>query len=174
MHGKGHIAAGLITGIVSSCFLFANPFEPVSIGVFTAASLLGGLTPDIDMPTSTIGKPLKPISKLINKLFGHRTITHAVFWIIPIVFLIWRFSGFEGVRYHFLTVALQGYLCGFLSHLLGDMMTTGGIPLLYPLKTKRYKTFKNKAGVADNIVVVYICIIWIVCCAGWHFKELII
>lgn len=161
MHGKGHLAAGLITGAISSCFLYISPVKPLNIAVFTISSVLGGLMPDIDMPTSTIGKPLKPISKLINKLFGHRTITHAAFWIIPILLLILKFQNETTVSYHLLCIFLEGYLCGFLSHLLGDMMTTGGIPLLYPLQRKRYKLFKNKAGVADSIVVIYVCIVFI-------------
>jgi inner membrane protein len=81
MTSPNHIAGGIvITGILSSLWninIFANPFS-IIITVF------GSLLPDIDHTKSLIGKLFFPISKQIAKKYGHRTITHSLFFLFTV------------------------------------------------------------------------------------------
>ena len=43
-----------------------------------AASLLLALLPDTDTPKSLIGSLLRPISRLLERRIGHRTVTHSL------------------------------------------------------------------------------------------------
>ena len=53
--------------------LFEYPPDPVSWGLAGAASLL----PDIDLPTSRLGRALFWASTRLERRFGHRTVTHS-------------------------------------------------------------------------------------------------
>jgi len=45
--------------------------------IYIAATVVGALIPDIDYTKFMIGKIFRPISKYLNRRFGHRTITHS-------------------------------------------------------------------------------------------------
>ena len=94
-------------------------FDPVLVFLGAVACLL----PDIDTPHSFIGKLLKPISKYINKRYGHRTIMHS-FLILAIIFFSTLLTG----NVNIITVLTIGY---FL-HMFFDMLNPAGVPLLYP------------------------------------------
>ena len=48
----------------------------------TALASLAALLPDIDHPESLIGRVFLPLSKYIQRKYGHRTVTHSVFAIL--------------------------------------------------------------------------------------------
>lgn len=111
MLGRTHVIAGAIAGY---------SVYPHFTGIFVGG--LGGLLPDIDEPGSLLGRRLPFISYPLNGIFGHRTVTHSLAFVIAITLLVMPFS------YH-LALALG---MGLLSHLIGDMIT-GKIKLLWPL-----------------------------------------
>jgi membrane-bound metal-dependent hydrolase YbcI (DUF457 family) len=91
----------------------------------SAALVIGSLLPDIDTTQSGLGKFIKPVSRLIERRFGHRTITHSflgavIFQVIasPLLWLNPR--------------AFWMLLLGVLSHLVLDTWNIIGVPLLYP------------------------------------------
>lgn len=96
---------------------------------------LGSLLPDIDHPQSYLGRRLRILSVPINKLFGHRGFTHSIFFtlLLGIATAPWWAVN---------PLFFGGLLLGYSSHLLADMTTPSGVPLLYPDK-KRYKFFKK-------------------------------
>ena len=55
----------------------ATVFECETSLISWAIAALFSLMPDIDLPTSKIGRPLFFISVPLEKQFGHRTITHS-------------------------------------------------------------------------------------------------
>ena len=131
MRAPNHIAGGIVFTAFVSSFFEANPIESwgtISIVVF------GSLLPDIDHTKSIIGKVFLPISKWLNKRYGHRTITHSIFALF-LVSLISSFieSTFFGSRSYSLFLSLA-----YLSHLIFDMMTVQGVPLLYPWKKNKF------------------------------------
>jgi inner membrane protein len=54
--------------------VFEYQTDPVSWGL----AILFSFMPDIDIPTSRVGRPLFFISVPLEKRFGHRTITHSM------------------------------------------------------------------------------------------------
>ena len=125
MTAPNHIIGGIvITGLFGSFLnlnILANP-------IFIASTILGSLIPDIDYSKSTIGKIFRPISKYLNRRFGHRTITHSLLAMFGSFLL---FAIIEATFFDRTTTA-KIYLLGFFSHLVLDMMTVQGVPLFYP------------------------------------------
>lgn len=149
MKGKSHLTCGLIAGIgcaaISLKFKNISPTQFVSIAACSSAA---SLLPDIDMPNSKLGKKFGFISKIINKLFGHRTITHTFLWIIPLIILLYKYSETE---YSYI---LAGTLVGFVTHIFSDTMTRGGVPWFWPFKRKRYHLTNVNSGERDYIFVI--------------------
>ena len=129
MQGFNHVAGGIaFTGIFAS-FTDVNIFEkPEYIGLTVFCSLL----PDIDTTNSILGKSVYPLAKYISVKFGHRTITHSVFFLIAICLII---SVFEYNIYHHTTIVKIAFF-GILSHDIFDMCTKQGIPFFYPFSRR--------------------------------------
>ncbi|MCD8181027.1 MAG: metal-dependent hydrolase [Firmicutes bacterium] len=144
MRGKTHAAAGLATGLalVLACQnnVIAEPTIAMQIGT-AALAALGSLTPDIDLPESTIGSKVKPISTVLNKTFGHRTLFHSPLLYAVIFLLTFKLN---------LCLALA-FALGAVSHLLLDMLNQKGIPLLYPWKKTVHIASFSSDGIADLI-----------------------
>lgn len=125
MTAPNHVAGGIIfTGLFCSFFsinIFANP-------VFISITFIGSLLPDIDHTKSWIGKSVYPIAKWLSRNYGHRTITHSIFFLIGI-FLISAFIEKNFRDDYSISIIL---FFSILSHLIFDMVTLAGIPLFYP------------------------------------------
>ncbi|MCB9290703.1 MAG: metal-dependent hydrolase [Lewinellaceae bacterium] len=126
MRAPNHIAGGLVfTGICSS-LSGVNVFaSPVYLGLAISASLL----PDIDHPKTLIGSLLKPISVTINRRYGHRTITHSG---VTLTILTLILAIIEKLAAGSNSLSLV-FFFAYFSHLMLDMMTLQGVPLLYPI-----------------------------------------
>jgi inner membrane protein len=125
MTAPNHITGGIVfTGLFCSFFsinIFANP-------VFIGVTVLGSLLPDIDHTKSWIGKSVYPIAKWLSRNYGHRTITHSIFFLIGI-FLISLFIEKNFREDYSISTIL---FFSILSHFIFDMVTLAGIPLFYP------------------------------------------
>jgi inner membrane protein len=125
MTAPNHLTGGIVfTGLFCSFFsinIFSSPF-------FIGFTLFGSLLPDIDHTRSWIGKFFYPIAKYISINYGHRTITHSIFFLIGIiVFSIFMERNFS--NNYSISVIL---FFSILSHFIFDMVTLQGIPLFYP------------------------------------------
>lgn len=110
-------------------FTFTGIFGSL-MGINILSILFACLLPDIDHTKSLIGKLFLPISRSLNRRYGHRTITHSLVAIIAL-------TGIIGViqRSFFPSIQIaQVFALGYSSHLLLDMITVQGIPLFYPFK----------------------------------------
>jgi inner membrane protein len=114
MTAPNHITGGIVfTGlfcsflykyICKSCIYFSNYFS--------------SLLPDIDHTKSWIGKSVYPIAKWISRNYGHRTITHSIFFLIGYIFdkyllkrilekiIVFQLSYFFSVLSHFILIWL--------------------------------------------------------------------
>ena len=121
MTAPNHVAGGIvITGIAGS-FMGINVLSsPWYLAVVVFASIL----PDIDHTKSLIGKVFFPISRYINRKWGHRTITHSLMFLV-LMTMIANLVFMDGDM-----VTLFGI--GYVSHLFLDMITIQGVPLFYP------------------------------------------
>jgi len=98
---------------------------PETATLFVLGGLIGGIFPDIDNPSSHMGKLSAPVSTIIgkiNKLLGkvganHRGILHD-----PLIYLVGL------VLSYFFFPALIGLFIGCISHLFLDMFNPKGIP----------------------------------------------
>lgn len=82
MTGKTHIMGG-----VAACVALANVtnYDPV---ILTATGAAGALLPDICHGGSKIGRKLPILSKIVNLLFGHRTFTHSLLFLVIVGMLL--------------------------------------------------------------------------------------
>jgi inner membrane protein len=117
--------------------------------IFIAILLTASVIPDIDSHKSKIGKKIKPVSFLINFFLGHRGIFHSVFLPLLISLLILL------INYE-LTIA---FFIGYLSHLVLDSLTPGGIMLFYPFSKKRLKGFIRTGSLVENILFILLLIL---------------
>ena len=126
MKAAAHIAAGTtFTGVLCSIYDI-NIFQNwTSLSLCVCFSLL----PDIDTTKTVIGKSFYPIAKIINRKFGHRTITHSL------LFILFVLAIFKALDY-FNLLADPDYtmiaVFAVLSHIVLDMFTLSGVPFLYP------------------------------------------
>ncbi|HGJ5884492.1 metal-dependent hydrolase [Arsenophonus sp.] len=96
-----------------------------------AGALLGALLPDIDHPSSSLGRLFRFISVPICRLCGHRGFTHSLLAWLLIMLLSTQLPN----SYWLSDALIQAFLLGYFSHLVGDMLTAKGIPFLWPAKT---------------------------------------
>lgn len=125
MTAPNHIAGGIVfTGIFTSLWnvnIFADPY-------YLGATVLVSLLPDIDTPKSLIGKPFYPLSKWLYRKYGHRTITHSILFALILTLITYIFQRLQVIPPHYALIIFFAYF----GHLLLDMLTTTGVPLLYP------------------------------------------
>lgn len=119
MLSPNHLIGGYVITGTFAAFAGENIWQTKSN---IACVLVCSLLPDIDLPKSPISLPIRPLSRWINRKYGHRTITHSIWAMITVILVAWAFG-------------LSPMICGiaFFSHLLLDMMTKSGVPILYPL-----------------------------------------
>lgn len=130
MRGYNHIAGGLaFTGIFAS-FADVNIFsKPAYLGACVFFSLL----PDIDHTRSTLGKAFWPVAKLLDKRYGHRTVTHCALFLLAVVAVVGLCEAF--ITGHKTLTGISAL--ALASHLLFDMCTRQGIPFFLPFTRAR-------------------------------------
>lgn len=138
----------------------SNVFELI---VGAATAILGSLLPDIDHPKSWIGHRLKGISTFIASIFGHRNFFHSPLALGILFGLCWYL--FQGSIFVF---ASNAFCLGYLTHLIGDWITSQGIPIFWPIK-KRFRSplsFRS-GGIIEHTVALTFMVI-----AMWGNWEL--
>lgn len=127
--------------------------------IFFGCAALGALIPDIDNARSTIGKRAGFVSRGIQAIAGHRTIFHSLFGLAMVGAFIWAAQyaighalynwgfvqagealgagiGPGGILASGRAVAFIAFLVGYLLHIIADGLTYGGVPLLWPNRTR--------------------------------------
>ncbi len=130
-----------------ACWMATCRALEIPPGFEVGAAVAGSLLPDIDHPSSKLGRAVPFLSYPLAALFGHRGITHSLLAISALVgVLIWLGAT------HLWAAAL---IVGYLSHLVGDFFTPSGVPLLWPMKA-RFRaplTFKTNSFLEPVTVV---------------------
>lgn len=125
---------------------------PETATLFVLGGVLGGIFPDIDNPSSYMGKLSAPVSTIIgaiNEKLGkvgsnHRGILHD-----PLIYLIGL------VLSYFFFSPLIGFFIGCLSHLFLDMFNPKGIPFFL---FKRVHLGNFKSGEIGSVVFTWVCV----------------
>ena len=137
MNGNCHFLFGATVGVnidSISEFLPRITNSPETVTLLVLGGLIGGVLPDIDNPSSHIGKLTVPVSTLIGKwgeMTGktksrHRGLLHdGIVYIFGLI-----------LSYMYLP-SLIGLCVGCLSHLFLDMFNPAGVPFLFGVKHLR-------------------------------------
>ena len=139
MTGKTHIIGGIAASLAYAQFTNHDPL------IMVGAGIIGALLPDICHGGSKIGRKLPLLSKLINMIFGHRTFTHSLLFLVIIAWLLNSFIPNEAV--------IAGFLAGMVSHYVLDMATKNGIKLFFPITlTVRFPLTTRTGSKVENVV----------------------
>ena len=132
--GKTHASCGCLIGMY-----FAKDYG-VSLEsvVILSVAVTGSVVPDICHTKSYIGRRLPIVSFIFSIIFGHRSFTHSL------LFLLLNFMILDIISVP--TVFIVSYTVGILSHLILDMMTKTGVSLFYPLKKRMSLPIYFKTG----------------------------
>ncbi|QJW92492.1 metal-dependent hydrolase (plasmid) [Spirosoma taeanense] len=127
MQSFNHVAGGFaFTGILAS-FADVNIFADADV---MAVVWVAAVLPDIDHTKSISGKVVYPLAHWLQIKYGHRTVTHSIFFYIAVVVIVQAADNLFHLHYT-LPVALA-----LGSHLIFDMCTRQGIPLFYPFSRR--------------------------------------
>ncbi|MGP1931316.1 MAG: metal-dependent hydrolase [Arsenophonus sp. ET-YP4-MAG3] len=130
MTASGHLIFSISSLILVHKLAITPEFVSGDYLHLLIGTLFGALLPDIDHPSSYLGRLFRFISIPVCKLCGRRGFTHSLFSWFIITLLSTQFSN----SYLFSDTLVKGFLLGYFSHLVGDMLTKKGIPFLWPLK----------------------------------------
>lgn len=156
MTGKTHIMGGIA---VTTAYAYYSNYDPTTLIISGA---IGAIIPDICHGGSKIGRRFPVLSKIINAIFGHRTITHSLLFLVLIGYVISLVSENQSI--------VIGVLLGMASHLVLDACTKNGIKLLYPASvTVRLPITTRTGGVIENIVLIALTVVTI-----YYGKEFIL
>lgn len=156
MKGREHLILGTVVGasVAAATRNYDNGL------IFMSACIVGSLSPDIDLPDSKLGHLIKPISALLNKIFGHRGFIHTPLNAAVLTLIYWLITrAIEPIAFR--TVAL-GFLVGFTVHLIQDTFTKGGIMWLYPVKLKIHFTNIGSDSFLCFFITIALAIGWMV------------
>lgn len=146
MTGKTHLVGGVASALVVAS---ATSYDPTTLIISGA---VGGLLPDICHSGSKIGRKLPVVSRIVNIIFGHRTFTHSLLFLLIIWILSETFLTNESITY--------GLLTGMVSHFILDAATKSGIKLLYPASlTVRFPITTRTGGAIEHIVLALLTLV---------------
>lgn len=146
MLGNTHIVGGITASLAFAQISNESPL------VLLGAGVVGALLPDICHGGSKIGRTFPLSSKIVNKLFGHRSFTHSLLFLFLIAILMDAF-----VPYKTLTI---GILLGMASHLILDMGTKKGVKLFFPIKIAvRFPFTIKTGGKVEKVIFALLCML---------------
>jgi len=128
--------------------------ETLSIGSVVALGL-GAVFPDIDEPHSWIGCRTRGLSDILNKIFGHRGLTHSLFGLIIVFLTITLMVTLT----HFKAVYGLYFMIGYGLHLIEDSFSKSGIKWLLPLSKKNFQSgigvfYYRTGSMVENLIFI--------------------
>lgn len=118
----------------------------------TASGVIGALIPDICHTKSKIGRRLPILSAVVSSVFGHRTFTHSLLFLLITAFAAHLYFADQSI--------LVGLMAGMASHLLLDAGTVNGIKLFFPSAIKvRLPLYIKTGGKAEQVVLAVLTVV---------------
>jgi inner membrane protein len=150
-----HVVVGLAAWTWAAPHLGIPVLDPLALGF----AVVGALLPDIDHPSSWVGRRIWVISRPLAATIGHRGVTHSLIAVLAcLVFLRW-----EGLR----PVVTDALVVGYLSHLAADLLTTSGLRLAWPSAKRQAIGLCRTGSFAETVIVTGVAI-----GAGVHLLQL--
>lgn len=187
---KTHLSTGLLFSSIVFLLIYNIGFSPVLIMALIIATVIGSSAPDLDTSTGELWDKVPAgslISRIINPIFigGHRHLSHSLigYFIFTGLFtLLIKLVPYPHIA-DISNFIILAYAIGHVSHLIADMFTEMGVPLLFPLdyhfgippiKRVRMKTGKWFENLIIypivNIALLYV--IWIYLASNQYFASL--
>lgn len=139
MTGKTHATCGLLIGTLCTDYYQTDLFTSITVIIL---AVMASLLPDICHTKSKLGRRFKIISWLVRILFGHRTFTQSLIFMLLIAILLYFIQ--TPVPY------FTAIILAMLSHVILDMLTPRGVKLFYPLPmTIRFPIRFKTGGMVD-------------------------
>ena len=138
MTGKTHRILGIGAGLSYAIFALPIHYSPATLSTVLVGSYFASLIPDLDRSTAEIWNsvPLgKTFGKIVDPFIKHRNISHSALGLVIfslIIFIIIKsFPDYWAINKN---LTFWSLIIAYSSHLLADMLTVDGVPLLYPHK----------------------------------------
>ena len=122
--------------------------QPPGDALALGAAVIGSLLPDLDHPSSWLGRRLWPVSRPLALLLGHRGLTHSLLAVVGGLMLIQAMEPRT-----LLGRLVEPMALGYLSHLAADALTPAGVPLLWPWKRRFALPVCSTGGLMEMVVV---------------------
>lgn len=141
MTGRTHDLAGFT---LLHLVVLMHPIPSMSIataiGAF-GATMIGALTPDIDQPTADLWNRIPAgsiVGRMITPILGsHRMISHSILGIFLFGYVLrWLLDILKTTILVDMNIIWWAFMIGFVSHIMIDLITRDGAPLLFPLPFK--------------------------------------
>ncbi|MFJ7738360.1 metal-dependent hydrolase [Lysinibacillus sp. NPDC097287] len=146
MLGNTHIVGGITASLAFAQISNENPIVLVGAGV------VGALLPDICHSGSKIGRTFPVSSRIVNKLFGHRSFTHSLLFLFLVAILMDAIVPYRSL--------IIGILLGMASHLILDMGTKKGVKLFFPIKIAvRFPITIKTGSKAEKMIFAVLCML---------------
>lgn len=152
--GHTHLLIGGASWLTLQAVLTANGQPEVTAGIALGGYMLASysaLLPDLDSKGSLASKffgwPSEGLSFVVRKIGGgHRKITHSGLGLVLVLAALFAaMSAFHMPRWCAVALAI-----GWLSHLVADMLTREGCPLLWPLSAHNFGLHLVTTGLAKK------------------------
>jgi inner membrane protein len=156
--------AGFSTALyLGGAAVFEYPTDPVSWGL----AILFSFMPDIDLPTSKVGRPLFFISVPLERRFGHRTITHSVIGVSILVAL-------ASPLYFTYPVCFWAVVGGYWSHIQIDMANIRGVDLFWPspIRVVMPGKIRYRLEVGSKAEMIVMCALLVFCVGLYPMSNL--
>lgn len=134
MTSSSHLASSAFFYLAATALLES----PINIEGL-AVTAVGSLLPDIDTPTSSIGRPFFPLARWINQKMGYRTVTHSFLGagifaslVMGAAWILSLWTTEESALMHYGWLLILGYG----SHILVDTLNKTGVELFWPCKLR--------------------------------------
>ncbi|MUV37858.1 hypothetical protein JNUCC1_01664 [Lentibacillus sp. JNUCC-1] len=140
----------LLSGVAAGFAVTGGDWRGAAVGG------VAGVVSDLDEHKSRFGKIFFPISFIINKTVGHRTLTHSLLFVAVVGALLSPI---------FDPWVVSSACAGILAHIAGDMLT-GKVKLFYPFQTsvglsvsrREFKMIDKVAAIVLIGFIVYECV----------------
>lgn len=141
MTSRTHDVFAFASLITIASYYPPSSLNPSTLVVSLVGNVVGSLLPDIDQASNRLWDLLpagNSLGRIFRKLFlAHRTLSHSLLGIFLVHKLLWWFLP-KILNPNYLNIDLIYYsaMIGFVSHLVLDLFTEEGLPLLFPVKFK--------------------------------------
>lgn len=139
---KTHVVGGIVAGALIAPHITG---DIKAQALFIACAGVGALLPDIDSFHSKLGRIIMPVSVVVQLIFGHRGIFHTI--LLPMALYMGLNLLLPMYSAYYLPL-----LVGYISHLLLDVLTPEGTPLLWPLPKHISIPLAQTGGIIEKAI----------------------